>query len=61
MPIYVALFSDNSYEFRTNRRCEMTIVKALEYMNDGYQLIIDIDLEKFFDNVSHDKLITLVM
>lgn len=39
----------------------MTIVKALKYMNGGYHWVIDIDLEKFFDNVSHDKLITLVM
>lgn len=39
----------------------MAIVKALEYMNDGFHWVVDIDLEKFFDNVSHDKLITLVM
>ena len=39
----------------------MAILKALEYMNDGFQWVVDIDLEKFFDNVHHDKLITLVM
>ena len=39
------------------RSCEMAIVKALEYMNDGYEWIVDIDLEKFFDNVPHDRLL----
>ena len=60
-PIYEPIFSDNSYGFRPNRCCEMAIIKALECMNDGYQWIVDIDLEKFFDNVNHDKLISLVM
>ena len=60
-PIYEPLFSENSYGFRPNRCCEMAILKALEFMNDGYQWVVDIDLEKFFDNVNHDKLITLVM
>lgn len=60
-PIYEPLFSDSSYGFRPNRCCEMAIIKALEYMNDGFQWVVDIDLEKFFDNVNHDKLISLVM
>lgn len=60
-PIYEPLFSDSSYGFRPNRCCEMAITKALEYMNDGYEWIVDIDLEKFFDNVHHDKLISLIM
>ena len=60
-PIYEPIFSDNSYGFRPNRCCEMAIIKALEYMNDGFQWVVDIDLEKFFDNVNRDKLISLVM
>ena len=60
-PIYEPLFSENSYGFRPNRCCEMAIIKALEFMNDGFQWVVDIDLEKFFDNVNHDKLISLVM
>ena len=39
----------------------MAIQKVLEYMNDGFQWVVDIDIEKFFDHVNHDKLITLVM
>lgn len=60
-PIYEPIFSNSSYGFRPNRCCENAIIKALEYMNDGYEWIVDIDLEKFFDNVNHDKLISLVM
>lgn len=60
-PIYEPKFSESSYGFRPDRCCEMAILKALEFMNDGYQWVVDIDLEKFFDNVSHDKMISLIM
>ena len=60
-PIYEPKFSDSSYGFRPDRCCEMAILKALEFMNDGYQWVVDIDLEKFFDNVNHDKFISLIM
>ena len=59
-PIFEPLFSDNSYGFRPNRRCEQAIVKLLEYFNDGYLWVVDIDLEKFFDNVPQDKLMSYV-
>lgn len=60
-PIYEPKFSESSYGFRPNRCCEMAILKALEFMNDGYQWVVDIDLEKFFDNVNYDKMISLIM
>ena len=60
-PIYEEQFSETSYGFRVNRSCEMAIIKLLEYFNDGYTWIIDIDLEKFFDTVCHDKLISIIM
>jgi len=60
-PIYEPKFSESSYGFRPNRCCEMAILKALEFMNDSYQWVVDIDLEKFFDNVNHDKMISLIM
>lgn len=60
-PIYEPKFSKSSYGFRPDRCCEMAILKVLEFMNDGYQWVVDIDLEKFFDNVSHDKMISLIM
>lgn len=59
-PIFDPMFSENSYGFRPNRRCEQAIMKLLEYFNDGYIWIVDIDLEKFFDNVPQDKLMSYV-
>ena len=60
-PIYERRFSQTSYGFRPKRSCEMAIVKLLEYFNDGYTWIVDIDLQKFFDTVCHDKLISIIM
>ena len=60
-PIYERRFSETSYGFRPKRSCEMAIVKLLEYFNDGYTWIVDIDLQKFFDTVCHDKLISIIM
>ena len=59
-PIFEPIFSDSSYGFRPHRSCEQAIVKLLEYFNDGYVWIVDIDLEKFFDNVPQDKLMSYV-
>ena len=59
-PIAEPHFSEYSYGFRPNCRAEQAIIKLLEYFNDGYTYIVDIDLEKFFDNVPQDKLMTLV-
>ena len=59
-PIVEPHFSEYSYGFRPNRRAQQAIVKLLEYFNDGYTYVVDIDLEKFFDNVPQDKLMTLV-
>ena len=59
-PIYEEQFNDNSYGFRPGRSCEQAVIKALEYLNDGYDWIVDIDLEKFFDTVNQDRLITII-
>ena len=59
-PIYEEQFSNNSYGFRPNRSCEMAVIKALEYFNDGYDWIVDIDLQSFFDEVNQDKLIGII-
>ena len=60
-PIYEEQFSETSYGFRPNRSCEKAIIKLLEYFNDDYTWIVDIDLQKFFDTVCHDKLISIIM
>src|SRR5690625_2003180 len=59
-PLFDRQFSDHSYGFRPRRYAEMAIIKGLEYMNDGYEWIVDIDLERFFDTVNHDRLMNLV-
>jgi group II intron reverse transcriptase/maturase len=59
-PIVEPHLSEYSYGFRPGRRAQQAIVKVLEYLNDGKTYIVDIDLEKFFDNVPQDKLMTLV-
>lgn len=59
-PMCEPLFSDSSYGFRPNRSCEMGIKELLIILNDGYEWIVDIDLEKFFDNVPQDRLMSLV-
>ncbi len=59
-PIFEQQFHDHSYGFRPNRCAQQAVLKALEMMNDGYNWIVDIDLEKFFDTVDHDKLMTLI-
>lgn len=59
-PIAEEVFSDSSFGFRPGRRCEDAIVRALEYMNDGSEWLVDMDLSKFFDNVNQDILMVLV-
>lgn len=54
-PIFEKQFNDNSFGFRPGRSCEKAVVKALEYLNDGYEWIVEIDLEKFFDTVNAEK------
>lgn len=59
-PIFEAEFQENSYGFRPSRSCEHAVLKLLEYLNDGAEWIVDIDLKKFFDNVPQDKLMSYV-
>lgn len=59
-PIFETKFSDNSYGFRPNRSAKQAVLKCKQYMDNGYKWAIDIDLEKYFDTVNHDKLIGLI-
>ena len=59
-PIYEEQFHDHSYGFRPKRGAHQALQKALEMMNNGNNWIVDIDLEKFFDTVNHDKLMTII-
>jgi group II intron reverse transcriptase/maturase len=53
-------FEDYSYGFRPNRNAQLAVLKAQEYINDGYQHIVDIDLKSFFDEVDHCILLQLL-
>ena len=59
-PIYEKQFSNSSFGFRPNRCCEQAVIKALECFNDGYDWIVDIDLQSFFDEVNQDKLMAII-
>lgn len=58
-PIYENVFSDYSYGFRPNKDCHTAMNKVLEYLNNGFEWVIDLDIEKYFDIVNH-KLISIL-
>ena len=58
--IYEPHFSDYSYGFRKGRSQHDAMNKVLEYLNDGYEWVIDLDIEKYFDTVNHDKLVSIL-
>jgi group II intron reverse transcriptase/maturase len=60
IPIYEKQFSDSSYGFRPGRSCEQAVIRSLELLNFGLDWVIDIDLERFFDTVHHDRLMNLL-
>lgn len=57
---YDKYFSDCSYGFRPGRNCQQAVGRALEYLDEGYEWVIDLDIEKYFDTVNHDKLISII-
>ncbi|KKB45056.1 hypothetical protein HMPREF1212_05324 [Parabacteroides sp. HGS0025] len=59
-PIYERIFSDDSYGFRPGRSCHDALRKSQLHVNSGYKYVVDLDLEKFFDTVSHSRLIELL-
>lgn len=55
-PIFEQNFSESSYGFRPQRNAHQAVKKAQEYISEGYEWVVDIDLEKFFDQVNQDRL-----
>lgn len=53
---YEPYFSDYSYGFRPNRDAGQAVLQAVEYIRQGKEWVVDIDLEKFFDKINHDRL-----
>lgn len=58
--IYDDTFSDNSFGFRPNRSAQNAIMRPLDYLNEGYEWVVDLDIEAYFDTVNHDKLISIL-
>ncbi len=59
-PIYENQFSKTSYGFRPRRGCHDALRGAQRIINEGYIYVVDLDLERFFDTVSHSKLIEIL-
>ena len=57
---YEGDFHDNSYGFRSDRNAHQAVIKAQEYLNLGYTWIVELDLENFFDQVNHHRLMHLL-
>jgi RNA-directed DNA polymerase len=57
-PIYDPEFSDHSYGFRPTRSTHQALLKARSYVDAGFDKVVDMDLEKFFDKVNHDILMS---
>ena len=59
-PLYEPSFSEHSYGFRPKRNAHQALKQCKEYITEGYSYAVDLDLEKFFDKVSHSKLIEIL-
>lgn len=59
-PLIDPTFSESSYGFRPNRGAHQALLKAKEYVANGKEIVVDIDIEKFFDRVNHDILMSKV-
>jgi len=59
-PMFEAVFSPHSYGFRPGRSAHQAVQRSQEYIQEGYEWVVDIDLEKFFDRVNHDMLMARV-
>ncbi len=59
-PIYEPLFSNSSYGFRPKRDAHDALKQCQEHIDNGYKYSVDMDLEKYFDTVSHSKLIEVL-
>ena len=53
-------FSEHSYGFRPGRSAHQAVQQAQQYIAAGYRWVVDLDLEKFFDRVNHDKLMATI-
>ncbi len=56
-PMYEPTFHRSSHGFRPGRSCHTAVREAVEHVEEGYEWVVDLDLEKFFDRVNHQRLL----
>jgi group II intron reverse transcriptase/maturase len=57
-PVYEPTFHESSHGFRPGRSCHTAVAEAVRYVDDGYQWVVDLDLNRFFDQVNHQRLMS---
>jgi RNA-directed DNA polymerase len=59
-PIFEKQFHDNSYGFRAGRGCHQAVGRVLEYIDDDYKVVVDIDIKNFFDDIPHEVIMAML-
>lgn len=59
-PIFEKQFHEDSFGFRAGRGCHQAVARVLEYIDDGYKVVVDIDIKGFFDNIPHNIIMTML-
>jgi RNA-directed DNA polymerase len=59
-PIFEKQFHENSYGFRADRGCHQAVGRVLEYIDEGFKVVVDVDIKGFFDNIPHDVIMTML-
>ena len=57
-PVYEPMFHEASHGFRPNRSCHTAIEAAKQHIDEGYEWVVDLDLENFFNRVNHQRLLS---
>jgi RNA-directed DNA polymerase len=59
-PIFEKQFHDDSFGFRKGRDCHQAVSRVLKYIDEGYQVVVDIDIKGFFDNIPHEVIMAML-
>jgi RNA-directed DNA polymerase len=59
-PIFEKQFHDDSYGFRAGKGCHQAVGRVLEYIDDDYKVVVDVDIKGFFDNIPHEVIMTML-
>jgi group II intron reverse transcriptase/maturase len=59
-PIFEPQFHEDSYGFRHGRNCHQAIEKVQKYLDEGYRIVVDIDIKGFFDNIPHEVIMAMI-